>query len=72
MRRNPLLFNHEEYEFLHKIYLAQQSSARVFLKILKKKGVGLGKEEILTVKKKFVEWKLKNPNELWMETQELN
>lgn len=64
MKRNPLLFKQEEFNFLHQIYLSQQSNAKPFVNILKKKGVGLSKDEILLIKKKFVEWKQKNPEDL--------
>ena len=71
MRRNPLLFKHEEFEFLHKVYLSQQSNAKPFISIQKKCGVGLSKDEILFVKKKFSEWKLKNPEEFDWDDKEL-
>jgi len=64
MRRNPLLFKHEEYEFLHRVYLAQASRGKLYEKIQRKKGVGLSKEQILYVKKKYIEWKQHNTNEL--------
>jgi len=71
MRRNPLLFKQEEYEFLHRVYLSQPSNSKVFQKIERKKGVGLGKDQILFIKKKFTEWKQKNPNELlWMDQEQ--
>ncbi len=67
MRRNPLIFKQEEFEFLHRVYLVQSSKGKVFDSIDRKKGIGLNKEQILFIKKKFVEWKQKNPNELlWM------
>lgn len=70
MRRNPLIFKQEEYEFLHRVYLAQPSKGKFFESIDRKKGVGLNKDQILYIKKRFVEWKEKNPNELlWMGTE---
>lgn len=67
MRRNPLLFKQEEYEFLHRVYLPNASKAKEHQSILRKQGVGLSKDQIMHVKKKFSEWKQKNPNELlWM------
>lgn len=70
MRRNPLLFKQEEYEFLHRVYLSQESTSKFFQKIQRKSGVGLDKKQILYVKKKFAEWKERNPHELlWMENE---
>lgn len=67
MRRNPLIFRQEEYEFLHRVYLSTPSKAKVYQDISKKKGIGLSKDQIMYVKKKFAEWKQHNPNELlWM------
>jgi len=71
MRKNPLLFKQEEFEFLHRIYLSQNSKAKFFQSIQKKNGVGLNKDEIMFVKKKFVEWKSSDSNELlWMNQEE--
>lgn len=64
MKRNPLIFKQEEYEFLHRIYLAQCSKAKFFQSIQKKNGVGLNKDEIMFVKRKFSEWKGSDNNEL--------
>ena len=67
MRKNPLLFKHEEYEFLHRVYLSLPSKAKEHQAILRKKGIGLSKDQIMHVKRKFAEWKQHNPNELlWM------
>jgi hypothetical protein len=67
MRKNPLIFKQEEFEFLHRIYLAQNSKAKFFQSIQRKNGVGLNKDEIIFVKKKFSEWKGSGNNELlWM------
>ncbi|MDP3728727.1 MAG: hypothetical protein Q8R18_04715 [bacterium] len=67
MRKNPLIFKHEEYEFLHRVYLVRPSKGKFYDGINRKKGVGLNKDQILFIKKKFSEWKQKNPNELlWM------
>ena len=67
MRKNPLIFRQDEYEFLHRVYLSNPSKAKVYTDISKKKGIGLSKDEIMYVKKKFAEWKEHNPNELlWM------
>jgi len=66
-RRNPLLFKTEEYQFLHRVYLNQESRAKLFVRIKQKRGVGLDQEEIDFVKKKFQEWQEANQNELlWM------
>lgn len=68
MRRNPYLFKPEEYQFLHKIFLNSLDRSKFSEKISKKRGVNLGKNEIMHVKKKFQEWKIQNHNELlWME-----
>ncbi len=67
MRKNPLIFRQDEYEFLHRVYLSNPSKAKVYQDISKKKGIGLSKDQIMYVKKKFAEWKEHNPNELlWM------
>ncbi len=67
MRRNPLLFRQEEYEFLHRVYLSTPSKAKIYTDISRKNGVGLNKDQILFIKKKYAEWKQHNPNELlWM------
>ena len=67
-RKNPLLFQPQEFKFLHQIFLSNITSrSKQFVAIKEKKGVGLDQEEIQFVKKKFEEWVLNNPNELiWM------
>lgn len=67
MRRNPLLFRQDEYEYLHRVYLSQPNGTKVYQQISKKNGIGLSKDQIMFIKKKFSEWKMKNPNQLlWM------
>ncbi len=67
MRKNPLLFKQEEYEFLHRVFLSNPSKAKMYQDISEKKGIGLTTDEITFIKKKFAEWKQHNPNELlWM------
>ena len=68
MRRNPLLFKADEYQFLHRVYLSSPARNKTFELIKRKKGIGLSKKEILFVKRKFSEWRDGHKNELlWME-----
>ena len=67
-RRNPLLFKPQEYKYLHRIFLKQESRAKLFVIIQEKKGVGLEQTEIDYVKQKFEEWSTENPNALlWLQ-----
>jgi hypothetical protein len=66
-RRNPYLFKPEEYQFLHRIFLNATERTKTFASIKKKKGLNLDKQEIIHVKKRFVEWKESDKNSLlWM------
>ncbi|MAG77988.1 hypothetical protein CL616_01345 [archaeon] len=66
-RRNPYLFKPEEYQFLHRVFLNTSESTKTFASIKKKGGLNLDKQEIIHVKKRFVEWKEADNNELlWM------
>jgi len=67
MRRNPLLFRTDEYQFLHRVYLTNPARSKTFAAIQRKKGIGLSKNEILFIKKKYVEWKEGGNDLLWME-----
>ena len=66
-RRNPYLFKPEEYQFLHRVFLNSTEKTKTFTNIKRKKGLNLDKLEIVHIKKRFVEWKEDNKNELlWM------
>ena len=67
-RKNPLLFNRDEYQFLHKVFLLKTSRSKTFVAIKQKQGMGLDVDEIGFVKKKFEEWQADHKNELlWMQ-----
>ncbi len=61
MRRNPLLFTPEEFNFLHTTFLKEGDETKVFKKIKSKKGYGLDKREIDLIKRRFQSWKGDNP-----------
>tara|TARA_Y100000310_G_C20650146_1_gene798938 strand:- start:935 stop:1141 length:207 start_codon:yes stop_codon:yes gene_type:complete len=63
-RRNPFLFKPEEYQYLHRVFLKNSGRGKFFDNIKKKDGMCLDKAEITHVKKKFEEWKEKNPKGL--------
>lgn len=56
MRKNPRLFTHEEYKFLHQVFMKSPEDTKIFKRIKSKKGVGLDLTEIKHVKKKFSRW----------------
>ncbi len=67
-RKNPLLFNREEYQFLHKVFLLKDSRSKKVIAIKQKRGMGLDVEEINFVKQKFEEWEADHKNDLlWMQ-----
>ncbi len=63
MRRNPYLFNPEEYTFLHKVFLKSSEPTKLFKKIKKKKGVDLDKQEVNYVKRCYSRWRNNQDNE---------
>lgn len=57
MRKNPELFDKDEFKFLHKVLIRNPGNSRISKNISHKRGHDLSQKEIDFVKEQFKEWK---------------